>query len=441
MNGLKFIPFLIAFISFQHYIDAQFVWNSYFQGEILTQSQSLNPSFFQSDQTHVIRLPEFYFSLDQEGPGYRDFLNSSGESLIDLGAALANAGDQNFIRGDMAIHTIGYTGTFGRNYFRAGHTIRLDAFVLFPFELLDLSVNGNYKFIDKTIEIGPAIQWSSFHEIYAGYGHNWGKLSAGMTVKLLSGIQNISTAGHSISLYTDPEFYQFEIETDYMLNSSSVISEDTNGNTSFSVSGLSVSNMNFTNPGVAFDAGVQYKSGGWSLAASAINIGGINWKKDIKQYTSNGLHYFDGFEVSDFLGDTIAVFDSLSVITDVQITEMSYRTMLSRQLFLSVSYNLNHWDLGILIGQEYLNNEAYPAAVLNVLRHINGKHSLGLQYGIRRGRYANVGIFGNLELGAVQIFGGTDNIIGLIHPFNSSFSNFNIGMNLLLNRKKQIIHE
>lgn len=417
-------------------LHAQYEWHNYFQGDLLAQSRKLNPAFFQKKQKHVISLSGFYFGLDQEGPSYWDFLRSEGKELINLDDALLAAENQNYIRGDISLNTISYTRNFDHNYLSFGHSVKFNSLINFPYELLDLVANGNYKFIDKTIEIGPEIQLRTYHEFNVGYGHRFTNLSIGGNLKLISGIQDISTPSHKISLYTDPEFYQFHLETDFQLNSSSIIRTDSLGNTTVKFKGFGLNSFSLMNPGIAMDFGVNYSSGPFIIAASAINIGRIRWNFNPEQRISKGSYIFDGFEVSDFLGDSIAIFDSLSTIAGIEKNTASYRTNFPVQLYASIGYRLEDWSFGLLFSQDYIKNTRFSAAVLNVRRTINEKHSLALQYGIRRGQFLNIGFQGVVRIGPFQFYGGTDNIFGMVKAFDSNFSNIRIGVNLILDQEK-----
>jgi hypothetical protein len=432
----KRIAFILWLVFIATLTQAQFEWHNYFQGDLLAQSRKFNPSFFQDGQNHVISLSGFYFSLDQQGPSYWDFLKSDGNELINIGNALLQAKDQNFIRGDIEINTIAYTRNFTNDYLSIGHGVKLNGFINFPYDLLSLVANGNYQFIDKTVDIGPEFQLRTYHELNIGYGHRFGALSFGTNVKLISGIQDISTTKNSIELYTNPEFYQFEFMTDYKINSSSIINTDSLGNASFDFNGLGLGTFNYLNPGIAFDIGLSYEIGSFTVSASAVNIGRINWKQNPEQRISKGDYLFEGFEIGDFLKDTIAIFDSLSTIIGLESDSASYFTTLPRSIYASLDYKIENWNLGLLFGQEYYRNTIFSAAVINVKRTFNNKHSLALQYGIRKGHLFNLGFQGVFQLGPFQCFLGTDNIIGIIKPFDANYSNMRVGINLIIGQKK-----
>jgi hypothetical protein len=224
--------------------------------------------------------------------------------------------------------------------------------------------------------------------------------------------------------------------TDYRINSSSIITQDSLGQANFDFHGLGLGVFNFVNSGFAFDVGANYSSGPFTISASVINIGSILWKLNPEQQISKGEYLFEGFEVSDFLRDTIAIFDSLSTLTGFEKNNSDYSTTLPFCIYSALNYQLENWSLGLMLGQEYYKNGLFPAGVFNVKRTFNNRHSLTLQYGIKRGSVLNLGFQGVFQIGPFQCFAGTDNIIGIIKPFDSNFSNMRFGVNLIIGQIK-----
>lgn len=434
---LKSTGIIFFFLLFALGVSSQQEYHNYFQGDLLQQSQKFNPSFFSKTQKHAFALSGFYYQLNQDGPSYWDLFRSGGEGIIDVGKALSSLKIENYIRGDVEVASMQYTRGFEQSYFSIGHSIKLTAFLNFPLEFLDVIGQGNYQYVGKQVEIGPEFQLTTYHELAMAYGRQFGNFTAGAKLKLLSGIQDLATAENSISLFTDPEFYQWHIDATYQINSSSLLSFDSITSPSFDFNGINFEKLNFLNPGFAFDLGLNYQAGPLNLSASVLDIGRISWSLNPRQYTSRAKTVFEGLTISDILSDTIQVLDSVNSVLVFEQNEDAYTRNLPMTLIIGFDYSYNQWKFGALYHQENFRSYVYSAFAISARRYFNEKHSIAIQYAYRSSNIMNIGLQGVTQLGPIQLYLGTDNILGLIKPYISGASNVRFGLNILINHKKK----
>jgi len=245
---------------------------------------------------------------------------------------------------------------------------------------------------------------------------------------------NIQTTKAQASLYTDPDVYQLTFATDYQLNSSAFL--DINSITDINLNTNLNENLFTSNQGFAIDLGLEYQfNEQLSLAVSVIDIGQIKWSDNAYTYTSQGAYTYDGINLNDFITDENVGFD-VKLDTIQQIFEFdqqaaTYTTFLPMQVYLSGNYQLNEkWQLGMLYQLVQFEGESQSAFAIQANTQISEILRIGGVYSFRNNDFLNLGFNFTINVGPVQLFAMTDNIIGLVQLNDSNNVNGRTGLNI-----------
>jgi len=306
----------------------------------------------------------------------------------------------------------------------------------YPKVFAQLLWEGNVQFIDETVDIkGLAIRATHYREYALGYARDVNdKLTLGGKLKYLYGIQNVSSKLTKMSLYTAPSTYELTGESDLVLNTSFIPDDGTPiGDYLFSKN---------KNRGIAIDLGATYKlSDKIELSASMIDLGFIKWSSNVTNY-SNDLDgvTFKGNSINSFIDTNITspfstVIDSL-VITfeNAEETQKAYRDGLQTRFYLGGQYILNETNkVGALFHGEYFKRSFYPSFTLSYNYKIVKWIGASLSYSIMNRSYFNLGVGLSLNLGPVQLYAVSDNIMYL-------FNLARVNDDLLFPRKAKTAH-
>jgi len=385
------------------------------------------------DKKFNIAAGGLQFQLATNGPTINQLTskNSLGKRYIDLDNWQKSIQDQNNIDFSTEIRTIDVGLKIGTWGFLAGHAFKNQGGVSYTRDLTELLSKGNADFIGQTLDVGPGMDFTSYNELYLGVQKQFGNLSLGIKSKLLFGVGNVHSENSSLSLTTQEEFYQLSIESDYLINSSSIFDYTDLNDISFDYKSFSFDHFFYNNRGFAFDLGVSYElDEKLSLFASAIDIGSITWDFAPRNYNSNGTFVFDGIDIAEYLGDTTGVFleDSLYQLLQFDLTRNAYSTRLNSRFFLGASYMYNEkWSLNALLrfDDSFLSNSTQLSlSGVKKFKYLEA----GLSYTVRNSSFYNFGAMVKAKVGPFFGYLSTDNILAAVSLFDQRLANVRGGL-------------
>jgi len=260
-------------------------------------------------------------------------------------------------------------------------------------------------------------------------------------------MENYSSTAGSFGFYTASDDYGLEVPTDVIIHSSSPDnSEDGYEQFDTSDSGVRSKNINNylfkrKNRGFAADLGASYKyDEKWNFNLSVVDLGYIKWKEDIKNYkTSAGKYEFSGIDLLRFINDTSAnleaVLDSLTETFKTNENDESYTTYLPMHVYLGANYRINENSFaGGLIHMEFFKKTVQPTVSLSYNLQVGRHLTTSLSYSYMNHTFDNVGLGLAVNVGAVQLYTVTDNVIGLIAPLDARNTQVHFGFNLIFGR-------
>lgn len=469
---------MIGFLSLSiPVVKGQVATSLYFMDN-LPQSSILNPAF---DPNY-----SFYFGLP--------VINNTNISLnSDLGLAEiyqngeffwnSEAAYNNFINElpttsylsaefNASVFNLGFaTGESG--YLHFSFTNRFDMTIGVPkdlFLLNDLTINHDLS--------GFEMQARLYNEYAIGYSHSFGdKLVVGAKVKFLAGLANASLTFDELDFNTGAEAWGINVSGSADISGPIDVRLDENGNPEDFNTTIDEGNTSelldyaiksYTNPGLGIDLGVEYQViPRLKISASIIDIGKINWRREVTNLNLEGEYSFEGF--SDLIttdGDGLVgiddgamdqLQDTLQNVVTATKTSNEFSNTLFPKAFVGLEYELTQsLSLGVLYKARFIREEVRQNVYFNA--NANFKHFLTLganyNYGIdSQNSYG--GVIG-VRLSPFYIYFAADVLPGyskdgskfvdgngealelpISLPADLSAANFQFGINLVLGERRK----
>jgi hypothetical protein len=408
---------LCLFLGFSQ---AQEELSLYFQPEVM-QSGLLNPAFAPKG-TFNLSGGSSYFHMDLRGPRLARFFLG-----LDYLEELSEGIGRSYLSTDASFHVLDVGWKKNNIYYRLGYHTSSSMFVDLSPEFNNLLTFGNAGDVGREISLSPSLFLNHMNEMYFGMSVPLydGMYQLGGNVKLVSGSFNLSTPRNDISLTTGEEFYQLSLESDFLLNGSW-------NDIEFRLRDfVPFSNLLRDNYGASLDLGFQYKEGPWTYSVSVLDIGFINWRSNTFNVKSEGAFEFDGFDFSEITVDTISVLaDSLVTTFSTEISNDRYLTYTPLKTILSAQYKYGKWRFGGILYGEFKQNRFLPAVGVNSTRRLWKFWDIGFSYAYKNNTYSNLGLHSVMNIGPVQLYAMSDNVIGVFLPWQNWKVNFRVGGNL-----------
>ncbi len=426
------IAFTIVCIVMSISSNAQDITTLQLQG--LYAGTNLHPGI-RLDKKLNIAIGDIAVSLGTGGKPFDQFIsqNSNGTYYADrdkLGYLTKQNQDLFY---NNRINTVGLSILLKDFHLMIGHTIRTKFDAQYSTDLLELATRGNAEYIGKTLNLGPNINLINYHEINLGAQKSWGGLTIGARANILFGNAAVYTEKSKLDLTTRDEYYQLDLDTDFLMHSSSVIDYNSIDSIDTNLDLNSAKNLFKNNSGFGLDLGASYKIGDKiSLSAGITDIGKITWDTNAKSYSSNGKYSYEGIDIIPLIEDDSTKYDLEDTLKNLlKIKEIggNFSTTLSANYILSGSFKLSDkWTFhGLIVsngGFKLRRNQLSLAAVRTI-----SIVDLGLQYMMSdAGDFDNLGITVRVNAGPVKIYGGFESIFAVGNPFSSNYASGRIGL-------------
>lgn len=413
----------------------------------LWHATSINPALFPENKRIAIGLPAY--SLDASHSGnvtYNDLLRKDGDQTVfDFNGVIDQLETENTLYFDQRIETVSFGIRLPGNWsLQAGHANRLTGLAVYPKSLAEVLWNGNGPYIGEKVDFGFQARVFDWNEWSVGLARHFDKISVGARLKYLTGVTSLITDNdhHSATIFTNPDIYQLEIETDYGFHSSSLISAIDTSGLGFKVDVANLEGKAFSkNTGVSLDLGVQLRvSDQLTISASVLDWGGkIKWKEDANYFRSNGKFVYEGitFPGSDIIngGDSLNFDQKLDTLNDIfqfQKNAEVFTTKLPQRIYLGGTFQLTEkWGLGLSAFAQNNDNRRVGGLGASVRWLPVRWLSLGAMYSINRRSAANLGFHFVLKPGPVQFYFLSDNLANAVSLKSSAAVNLRTGLSLV----------
>ncbi len=419
----------------------------------ISQSSRVNPSLAPVNRFYI-GLPvisSVYFNLSNSSFKYHDFykLRADDSVVIDIDNTIKKLRKTNFLKTSFNTDLISFGFKIKRSYFTINVTEHVNFAFLYSKDLINLIDQGNGPFIGQQLDFTKT-GFDATH--YRDYSIGWSyevneKWRAGIRIKYLYGMENYSTTAGNFSFYTASDDYTLQVPTDISIRTSSPDNSD-EGYEQFDTSDSGVRSRNIKNylfkrdnKGFAADLGASYKyNDKWDFSLSVIDLGYIKWKEDVKNYkTAAGKYEFSGVDLIRFINDTTAnleaVLDSIAETFKTSESTDAYTSYLPMHIYLGANYRINENSFGGgVIHTEFFKRTIQPTVTLSYNLQVGRHLTTSLSYSYMNHTFDNVGAGLAVNVGALQFYTVTDNIIGLIAPLDARNSHVHFGFNLIFGR-------
>jgi hypothetical protein len=287
---------------------------------------------------------------------------------------------------------------------------------LFPKDVATLLVEGNA--LGGTLSIDSDVNASAYVEAALGYSRiindNW---KVGARVKYLAGLANAYSDKMMVSVAT-AEDYSLRLSSDALLRTSVL---DKNP---------------LQNSGVAFDAGVYYKSPvkGLDFSFSLVDWGYIQWNSERKAFRSevkNGVYEFQGItDVEN--SDVDAILDTLKNVLEFNEIDNpdAYTSPLLGKIFLGASYELSKYDkVGFLFSTRALQHFSRTTFSLMYSRNVGNWFTVAAGNNFMTHKLFNPSLALHFRAGNFQLYLVGENISSF-YLKDISTANIQFGMSI-----------
>jgi hypothetical protein len=414
--------------------------------DMVPQRNQVNPAFV-PDYRLYVGIP-FLSSVKagfENTMRYDDVFIKKGDSLVlDRDHLLKRINNESRVNVNSGEEYLALGLKQGKNYFHFCIADVVQAQVKIKKEMLHFLLygNGSSEYLGKNVNIGgSAINMSYYREYALGYARNvMPGFTAGVTLKYLQGIANLSSQKTNFTLLTDEDDFTIEATSDININ--------------MSVPGLESGDIsvgdflpNNRNAGFAIGLGATYqidpKIDVW---ASLLNLGSIGWKENLRNYRTldpGKTVVFEGFDFNDYFVDKTLDSDRLNHVLDsiadefgIVETAEAYRTRLPAMLNVGGSYGFTEHDLvNVLVRSQFFDGYSQTTFSLAYTRKFGNHAQLMVSNTIYKESVLNPGLGFAGNLGPVQLYLMAENFIAPLMLNRANVFIFRFGVNLVFGKE------
>jgi hypothetical protein len=362
---------------------------------------------------------------------------------IEFSNAISKLKDVNFIGLNVNVDLFNVGFSAGNNYFNFIVTEHINTRISYPKDLLRFVWEGNGNRLGERISFdGLGFNFMHYREYALGYSRRVSyKLSVGARFKYLYGLENIYTKSSKFGITTDPKNYALTFDGGLQIQTAGLTREafeDLGENPGEYMLGRK-------NTGYGLDLGAIYNvTERISLSASVLDIGRINWNSYVKNYTQEDFSFvFSGVGLDLFQDNQdSATASSLNLLVDsitstLKLVENSegYSTPLPTRFYIGGAFNLtSRIQAGITTLNEF--NDGYFRSSGSAFATVNVGNQLSLHsnYSIYGRSFGNIGAGFSLNIGFIQIYAISDNIVSFVNWQRSRNAHVRVGLNLTFGR-------
>ncbi len=396
-----------------------------------------NPARTPEGMRFAISLPGLYANVSSP-LAYNQLITATATgNLLDIDNAIGTLNNNSRLFLNAHAHSFNIAFKVKNMTFNLGHVVRSDLGIRFPKELAALAWNGNAAYIGENLEISPHVLFNLYNEYNIGGSYETGNLTVGAKIKLLAGIGTISSKNPSVSLTTDSDVYQLDFNGDYSIRTAGLFTIDAQDGITLEEDLINSNRLFSGNLGIGIDLGLSYRmTDKLTLSASLLDLGGIRWKDIPKVYSASGNARFEGINLISYTQDFSLSFeekkDSILNLFNVSEEEKTFTSPLPKRAYFNADYELNKWiTLGGLVYFEDYQRNLNAGFSAGATLHLGKILDLGANYSIRSNSAANIGLSTVLNLGPIQFFAMTDNMLAVFSPESQRNANFRTGLNLI----------
>ncbi len=330
-----------------------------------------------------------------------NFLSADAAGVVTIdNAAVLNGIDREVFTGFGTSLELLHVGIRkGDHYFNVRVSERFQGAFALPRDMMALGLYGNVGnngFSDHTADLSNLrIDFMHFREYALGYSYAFSeKLTAGITLKYLYGMEALRTAESSLQLRTDPLTYEMSTTGALRINTSGAGLGEEEGDIRDDI-GRYLFGLN--NSGIGGDIGAVYRPlDKLTVEFSAFDFGFISWREDVANFgTSNAEFAYDGVDFSEFVFETGSAFDDglqneIDQIADR--AEEAYNFEASHRAFRSAMFGMFRYAASYDLYETEKTSGRLWANYMHAVGHRNLPGRLAVGYSQRLWKFFQGGV-------------------------------------------------
>lgn len=361
----------------------------------------------------------------------------------------------NTIAANVNEEILGFGLRVKKKYFLSfSYRVRANAELSFSKDLPGFFISGNMAYLgdDNEADMRLGLQGSAYQEISVGFQHkineHW---TWGTRPKLLFGAFNATTQQLQIRVHTNPDDYTLTINHEGMAHLASclpITMNLNNGNYDFEFGDYNhdVIKNAFRNAGSAIDLGVCYNpTSKIGISLSVIDLGFIRWKANTYEIESSLPNREDNSSLGSLQFSGLTNEDIETIITDGGVNTLldsladyfplssmpgnAYTAMLHTRLQAQFGYTITPSNrLSVLAYGSIYNNRIHPALTIAYNGSFFKIIDLCLAYTLQKNSFSNLAIGLGFNLGPINIYATTHNLLPVFNHTNLSKVTANVGL-------------
>jgi hypothetical protein len=423
------ITCLLLFITFPVFSQHNFVL--YNNGQ-LPQASFENPGqeVWMNGYLILPGLSGAQFDLFSDGPEIKQMGLNSDFSLNNISPDILNSANNLSGNAESTILGFGFRQKAGFFHFKLQE--HFTANINYPQSLFELIENYNAEATSlNNYRLDPlSLDASHYRSYTAGYTHRFKKLSLGANIRYLQGIANVNIHHKNLDVIYSKDDLGYSVQG-YLqaFTAGTEMYKDPKTNNFIKGSG---------NSGFAVDlGGVIHFSPKFEMSFAAQNLGKLFWKNHIHQTMMlDETTVFQAKDSEEFSEELESNFTALFDDEIITSNGNKYQTNLRQKYLLGTRYFFTpSTNMGLLFHTDVWDGKANFGGSLS----LNTQYKEHIGFSLAVSKYQNenfdLGTGINFNLGPVQIYAMTDNLISLISKDQAHKLHGQAGINFIFGKK------
>ncbi len=290
------------------------------------------------------------------------------------------------------------------------------------------------------------------------------KLSYGVKFKYLTGLANVSMKINKFVISVDDKVKNVNVIADIELLASGpgyeltdslysakvldAIKREQLNNRDMYVKNKTINPIdyifNLDNQGFATDFSFEYQfSEDYLVSIGVVDIGYINWTTNtltvnpqLNDYNFNGLNFENSFSLEKDVSSSLK--DSILNKLELTIDKGSYMKFLNPKLYTGIQRHINdNIDAGLLMRNEFLPKTINTMLTLSINSMVTDNLELVASWSVYNYEWKNIGAGLSYNLGNLQFYIVSDNVLGPIVKDLNQNINLRFGLNLIFRKNRR----
>jgi hypothetical protein len=351
----------------------------------------------------------------------------------------------NYLGVNTNVEMIGFGFRVGDMYFNLDYRLRLNTDIRYSKALFGLPVYGNLAYTEKPADMNFSANMNLYQELGLSFRYKINdEMAFGLRPKLLFGAANIRANKISAELATDPTNYGLTMRYNAAIQAAAIMPYNLTFNPEqgfsfdYTMDVDQITHNMFKNVGLGLDLGFSYKPlPELDLSFGILDIGYIRWKTFTTEMSSElneaGRFYEDGAVVFGGLnkddiqalidGDGLSsLMDSLASCFPLDVKPSGpYTTAVPVRVVAQADYKFGKFStVSAAVQFRFASHYVQPSLTLAYDANFFNFVDLCVAYTLQRMSFDNLGVGIGFNLGYLNLYVGTQNIVAAISYQNAS---------------------